>query len=192
MASEKAWYWLAAGVLALGLNGAYQDGQFGWAHCIAEHSASLIDRVSDHGSRMVAMAEIMLGRSPENMDRAQAVWGRTQAVLEHSQVTLEKLQTKAICSRVAMAQRKMALRQAQRTLVRADIQRKLAEAQANIDQVRMIRIDRNNARHCAGFSKVVVTMPQMPRIDLSNLPEVRIPDLPELPESVQSKANGPI
>ena len=31
MTSNRAWYWLAAGVLALGLNGAYQDGEFSWA-----------------------------------------------------------------------------------------------------------------------------------------------------------------
>ena len=42
MRSEKAWYWLAAGVLALGLNGAYQDGLFGRAHFLANRASALM------------------------------------------------------------------------------------------------------------------------------------------------------
>ena len=51
MTSEKAWYWLAAGVLALGLNGAYQDGQFGWVHGIADRSTEIVERASMRGAR---------------------------------------------------------------------------------------------------------------------------------------------
>jgi hypothetical protein len=32
MKNAQAWGWLAAGVLALGLNGIYQDGGAAWAH----------------------------------------------------------------------------------------------------------------------------------------------------------------
>ena len=65
----RAWYWLAAGVLALGLNGAYQDGEFQWAHRLAERSSATMERVSAEGCRLLAMAEIMLGQEPAGLDR---------------------------------------------------------------------------------------------------------------------------
>ncbi len=36
MKTTQGWGWLAAGVLALGLNGIYQDGGAAWAHRIVE------------------------------------------------------------------------------------------------------------------------------------------------------------
>jgi hypothetical protein len=42
MKTTQAWGWLAAGVLALGLNGFYQDGGARWAHQVVERVASQI------------------------------------------------------------------------------------------------------------------------------------------------------
>ena len=63
MRSDKAWYWLAAGVLALGLNGAYQDGQLGWAHVLADRATAAVERALYAGQHFLAMAEVMLGRT---------------------------------------------------------------------------------------------------------------------------------
>jgi len=179
MASEKAWYWLAAGVLALGLNGAYQDGQFGWAHGIVDRSMSLVERASERGLSFASMAEVMLGRSPETS-------GWTEAALE-------KLQARTACSRVEMAQRQIAMAQMQRDLAAAQIDRQLAKVETKMDKVRMITIDRaNRARNCSGFSRVVVAMPGVPHVDLSNLPDIQIPNMPEIPQAPSSRANGPI
>ena len=89
MRSEKAWYWLTAGVLALGLNGAYQDGHLGWAHSLVDRTASVLARASDRSMNLVTMAEIMLGRIPEAS-------GRTE-------VALQRVQNKIVCERVAKA-----------------------------------------------------------------------------------------
>ena len=178
MASEKAWYWLAAGVLALGLNGAYQDGEFAWAHRIADHSTNLVERASEQGLRFVTMAEVMLGRSPESM-------GRTE-------VALQRLQTGMVCKRIEMAQREVDMAQLQRDLAAAHIDRQLARVQSTMDHVRMITIERTSrVPNCPKLSRVIV-MPNMPRVDLSNLPAVSIPDLPEIPEAPRVKSNGPI
>src|SRR5258707_14387247 len=55
MRSNKAWYWLTAGVLALGLNGAYQDGQLGWAHVLANRAARVVQRASLRGHHFLTM-----------------------------------------------------------------------------------------------------------------------------------------
>ena len=179
MRSDKAWYWLAAGVLALGLNGAYQDGQIDWAHCLAGRAASLFQRVSDQGLRAITMAEVILGRNPGS-------FGRTQAVLQ-------RVESKLVCQRVAMAQRQIAMAQVRRQLVQADIQRKMDLAQMKMDKVRMITIDRaERFRNCSGLPNVSVTMPQIPQVDLSDMPDIQIPDLPDFEQGHKSSGNGPI
>src|SRR5579862_8961311 len=49
MKTNQAWGWLAAGVLAAGLNASYHDGGLQWAHRIA-------DRVSDQSETVLALA----------------------------------------------------------------------------------------------------------------------------------------
>jgi len=55
-----------------------------------------------------------------------------------------------------------------------------------MDKVRMITIDRaNRARNCSGLSRVVVAMPPCRTVDLSNLPDIQIPDMSEIPTGAQ-------
>jgi hypothetical protein len=178
MASDKAWYWLAAGVLALGLNGAYQDGEFQWAHRLTCHSASLVERASEEGLRMLATAEVMLGRNPESLARTEAI--------------LQNLQMRIACKRIEMARREVDMAQVQRDLAAARIDQQIAKVQASMDHVRMITIERTGrVRNCPELSRVIV-MPNIPRVDLSNLPEISIPEIPAIPDAPRVRANGPI
>jgi hypothetical protein len=179
MRSEKAWYWLAAGVVALGLNGAYQDGQLRWAHCLAGQATAYIQRVAERGMQHVAMAEVMLGRSPEAFDRTEGA--------------LQKIQSKAVCQRVAMAQRQMAMAHARQQIAEAKMRQKFDLMQMKMDKVRMISTWKaDQFRNCPGFAKVVVDIPDMPNVDLSNLPDIEIPDIPEIPQASDSGSRGPI
>ena len=63
MKTTQAWGWLTAGVLALGLNGFYQDGGAEWAHRI-------VDRVVYSSTAVVALA---LGRADQFLEQAQIV-----------------------------------------------------------------------------------------------------------------------
>lgn len=183
MRSEKAWYWLAAGVLALGLNGAYQDGQLGWAHVLADRATAAAERVGMRGQHFLAMAEIMLGRNTDTFGNS----------FGHAETVLERVQNKIVCDRVARAQRQIAMAHVREQLAQARVQQKLAMAQMKMDKVRMISIDRaNEFSNCAGFSKVVVNMPDLPKIDLSNMPDIQVPDLPDFDSMAGSHANGPI
>jgi hypothetical protein len=179
MRSNNAWYWLSAGVLALGLNGAYQDGQLGWAHGLADRAASIVERASLRGQRFLTMAEVMLGRDPGS-------FGRTEAAIE-------RVQNRIVCNRVARAQRTIAMAQVREQLAQANLQRKMELAQMKMNKVRMISLDRaNRFSNCSGLSKVVVDLNGMPRIDLSNLPDIQIPDIPVVDLMPESHTNGPI
>lgn len=176
MRSEKAWYWLTAGVLALGLNGAYQDGQLKWAHCLTSRTTALVDRISERGLHVVSMAEVMLGSSPETV-------GRTEAAIQ-------RIQAKAVCDRVERAQRQMAMARVREQLAEARVQSKMDLAHMKMDRMRAMAIDHaNRFRNCDGFSKVVVDLPNLPKVDISN---IEIPDLPEVDVMTHGSANGPI
>jgi hypothetical protein len=178
MRPDKAWYWLAAGVLALGVNGAYQDGQLGWAHGLADRAAYLMERASERSLRLVTMAEVLLGRSP-------AGFGQTESALQ-------SIQAKLVCDRVARAQRQIAMAQVRQQLAEANLQSKMDRAQMKMDRVRMITIDHaKRLRDCPGFSRVVVEVPGIPKVDLSNLPDIQIPDIPEV-SGAGADSNSPI
>src|ERR1700747_3200206 len=111
MRSEKGWYWLPGGALSLGLYGAYPDGQLGWVHCLANRATTVIERFSQRSLHTLAMAEWMLGRTPETV-------GRTDA-------PFKKMQSKRVAERVAQAQREIAMAQARQQIVQAQMQRKM-------------------------------------------------------------------
>lgn len=179
MRTNGAWYWLAAGVLALGLNGAYQDGQLGTLHCLTSRATIAMERAAERGLRLVTVAEVMLGRSPE-------AFGRTEAALQ-------RVQSKMVCQRVAMAQQRIAMAQARQQIIEAEVQRKLDRVQMKMDRVRMVNIRRADLlRDCPGLSQVVVELPGMPPVDLSNLPAIQAPDFPEIPQTLESGPREPI
>jgi len=53
MKTTQAWGWLAAGVLALGLNGIYQDGGAEWVH---RNVDGAIARIADRSEAVLALA----------------------------------------------------------------------------------------------------------------------------------------
>ena len=72
MKSTQAWGWLAAGVLALGLNGMYQDGGADWAH----HAVNqVMVRISNRTEGILALAA---GRADWFMAKAETVAERDQ------------------------------------------------------------------------------------------------------------------
>ena len=55
----KGWYWLAAGVLALGLNGYYQDGGMRWLHDFAQRGTATAAQARGEA---VTFAELAVAR----------------------------------------------------------------------------------------------------------------------------------
>jgi hypothetical protein len=81
--TTQAWTWLTAGVLALGLNGIYQDGGAAWAHRIA-------NRVADR-TGVLALAT---GRADLLMERAQVVAVKQQTQSCRLATAMARMQTK--------------------------------------------------------------------------------------------------
>jgi hypothetical protein len=181
MRTEKAWYWLAAGVLALGWNGAYQDGQMGWAHVLVDRAAASVERVALRSQHFVAMAEVMLGREPRGF--------------AHTQAAIERVQERIACDRIAQVQRHTAMARVREQLAEANVRRKMAMVQMKMDRVRAMTINRaNRFRNCDGLSKVVVNMPDLSNmnIEMPNLPDIQVPDIPEVNVVVDTGSGEPI
>ena len=126
MASEKAIYWLALGVVALGLNSTYQKTETGWAQRFAERSVWAAERAAQRGLSLVSMAEVMLGRNPGEVARLQGALARlearesmraelpelaqTQAEMEELNLEMDGLQTSMARIPCAQARAAAALR----------------------------------------------------------------------------------
>jgi len=69
MRSKQAWGWLAAGVVALGLNGFYQDGGAAWAHRMVDQ---LRDQIAERSSVMANLAAEQFNSVAERLQLAAA------------------------------------------------------------------------------------------------------------------------
>src|ERR1700737_26180 len=64
MDANKAAYWIALGVLALGLNSEYQHGRFAGLHRVSEYAGSTFCRMGAHGEQTLAVARVITSREP--------------------------------------------------------------------------------------------------------------------------------
>jgi hypothetical protein len=60
MDTNKAAYWIALGVLALGLNSEYQHGRFVAVHRVAEHAGSALCRMAARAEQTLAVAKVLV------------------------------------------------------------------------------------------------------------------------------------
>jgi hypothetical protein len=86
MGSEKAWYWMAVGVLALFVSNNFAARHQGEVRCLASRSLAAFEQVSGHARQLGAMAEMMLGRG-------ETGFARTQTTLARAQTRLASVQT---------------------------------------------------------------------------------------------------
>ena len=82
---KQGWYWLAAGVMALGLNGMYHDGGAEWAQQFVNRSAAVVALASGHAERFLASAreQTVLCRVATEMARFQTKMARSQTGFAH-------------------------------------------------------------------------------------------------------------
>ena len=115
MAPRKAWYWLAAGMLALGINSEYQSGKFEFLHRYVDHSLTVADAYARCAGRYLAQAHLLLALTQHNS---------TQPVFDNSELAdVHVLATQQV--RYALAQAQMARQQVE--LQRPELEKALAE-----------------------------------------------------------------
>jgi hypothetical protein len=64
MASNKAYYWLALAVLALGLNSEYQRGRMQPLHNLVNRSAMTVNCLALRAQEYVSLARVLMGGTP--------------------------------------------------------------------------------------------------------------------------------
>lgn len=90
MASEKACYWLALGVLALLVSNNFITRHEGVIGSLSRRSLAVAERVSDHATGFAATAGLMLDRDSTGFARTQATAARSQARLASMQTVLAR------------------------------------------------------------------------------------------------------
>jgi hypothetical protein len=86
MASDKGLYWIALGVLALGVSNSLVNQHTGCFRSLAVRAAAIAQNLSAKAIDRIAMGEAVLGRG-------QATVARTQTAMDRAQVRMAFVQT---------------------------------------------------------------------------------------------------
>jgi hypothetical protein len=173
MKTTQAWGWLAAGVLALGLNGIYHDGGGEWAHRTVSR---IIDQVSERTEPILALAS-----------------GRADLFLAKSRMGAAREETAScrFATAVARSQTRMARQRAGFDQVRAIADRE--EAQFGRLQADRARIEAQVAN--LHFSPAVFDTMRVPAVCPRvrvRVPRVSIPRVPVPEVTAEMTGAGPI
>jgi hypothetical protein len=168
MKTTQAWVWLAAGVLALGLNGFYLDGGAAWAHRIvdgaveqaADRSLGLVDLARERVDRFVETANLVAVRDETASCPLAGAMARFRAGIARGQ------------SGVAHFEAMSAREEAARARVQAKQARIEARVEARLARVRMVPVAFNAIEIPVVCPRVRVNVP---RVSVPRLPVVKIP-----------------
>lgn len=170
----QAWGWLAAGVLAAGLNASYHDGGLEWAHRIAsrvEHNtAAVLALASGRADRFLAETRLAAAQSEGSSCPFSRALAQVQAKIDGSESEFDRVQVmsdraQAISDRAqAMSDREQAA-QDRWEARQVRIQNALA-AKATHLQLRMVDFAPPDMRVMKGWRcpRVRVELPQLPAL----------------------------
>jgi hypothetical protein len=92
MVSEKGWYWVAVGVLALGVSNSFVNRHTDWAHGLADRSTQLVGQLSGHADRYAVMLETIFARGETGLARTQTTVARVQTRVAFVQADMVRRQ----------------------------------------------------------------------------------------------------
>jgi|SRR5271166_237011 len=95
MNTNKAAYWIALGVLALGLNSEYQQGRFEALHRIAGRADSALCQISMRAKDTLALARILRGREDLPADNLLASADQAEMARDQAEMLSEQAQDQA-------------------------------------------------------------------------------------------------
>ncbi len=169
----QAWGWLAAAVLAAGLNASYHDGGLQWAHRIVDqvghNTSAVLALATGNADRFVTEARFVTGPGELTPCRFAAVMARAQDQIVRSDAQFARFE--------AMSDRQVA------QLDRLAANRARMETQ--LAAVRMPRVS---------YASVVVRAPKVVcprvRVNIPRLPHVSMPAIPEI--HIETPGGGPV
>jgi hypothetical protein len=112
MNSDKAMYWVALGVLALGLHSEYRNGRFSAIHRVAGQAESTLCRLVTRAEQTLATARILTARVPQEIRVDDDLIARQQAQVERVMAEHQADLDRVFADRQAHLDRAMAMRQA--------------------------------------------------------------------------------
>jgi hypothetical protein len=156
-----AWGWLAAGVLALGLNGIYQDGGAAWLH---RNVDCVMARIADRSGPVVALA---LGRADWFLAKANLAVARNETASCRWGTAMARMQTQMVRAHGGMADFEAMSAREEEAMARLEANRARMEAQ--VATVRFLPV---------AFGGVKVVCPrvrvQVPQVSIPEIPAVRV------------------
>src|ERR1700686_170340 len=120
---SEAWGWLAAGVLALGLNGVYHEGGAAWMHRNVER---VIARVADQSGAVLALAT---GRADWFMAKANLAAARNETGACGMATAMARMQTQMVRAHGGMANFEAMSAREEAAMARVEADRARIEAQ---------------------------------------------------------------
>jgi hypothetical protein len=174
MKMTQAYAWLAAGVLAAGLNASYHDGGLPWAHEIAgevEHNSAAVSQLaSGHASQFLSEMQLVTARQQTASCQLSTTLARVQAEFVRKQAGFDRFE--------AMADREQA------QLARMEANRARIEA-----QVARIRIP------AMALNPMVFSVPQVSvcprvRVNVPRPPRIQVPAVPVI--HIETGSAGPV
>jgi len=184
MKTNQAWGWLAAGVLAAGLNANYYDGGLQWAHHVA-------DQVRHSSAAVLALASV---RADQFLTEARVLAGRDKAPSCPWATTLARVQTSIARSHVRSEAFEVMSARQEAQLAKLEANRERMEAQ--------IAAQRSHFRFAGqAFATVAfkgipapgvcprirVNVPKLPMIKMPVVPNVVVPNI-----HIEMASNGPV
>ncbi len=157
----QAWAWLTAGVLALGLNGFYQDGGAAWAHRLVDRGIAIVDQ----SEAVLALAS---GRADWFMTKAKVVTAREETTSCRVATAVARVKTRIAGAQGGFAQFEAMSARQEAALARVEANR--ARIEAKLARVRFAP---------AAFNpEIRVVCPRVrvsiPRVSIPQTPSVRI------------------
>ena len=129
MDTNKAAYWIALGVLALGLNSEYRHGSFVPLHRVAERAGSALCRVATRAEQTVAVARVLVRSEGSRMDDLSTATGGAEMARAQEELLRDQARDEAELLRDRIREEVEA---------QADVIRAQAEVQrADVEQIRV-------------------------------------------------------
>jgi hypothetical protein len=129
METNKAAYWIALGVFALGLNSEYRHGRFVVVHRVAEHAGSALCRMATRAEQTLAVARVFTSREPFPVDGLVADTGGDETAQAQEELLRDQARDEAELLREGLREEVQA---------QADVIREQAETRrAEVEQIRL-------------------------------------------------------
>jgi hypothetical protein len=195
MKMTQAYAWLAAGVLAAGLNASYHDGGLQRVHEIVDrvehNSAAVLVLASGHADWFLSEVRWVTEREQTASCPLSATLARVQTRLAQSELVHSQL------ARTEPAMTEIAMAEIARNQTRLDRFQAMADREQARIEVNRARIEVQAARiripavalRTMVFSAPSVECPRV-RVSVPRLPRIQVPEIPVI--HVETASGGPI